>query len=199
MDELLKMLNRGGSGGSNPLQQLAQQFGLSPEQAEKAVRGLAPALTGALGRNARSPGGLESLQSALQSGNHGRYVDEPASLADPATTEDGNAILGHLLGSKDESRRVAGETASSTGIDADILKKMLPLLASLVMGSVSKQASGGSSAGGLGGLGGLTSILEGLGGGTLGGALGGAPAGGAGQPAATGGIGGLLGKIFGRR
>ncbi len=193
MDELLKMLTQGG--GGNAVQQLAQQFGLSPEQTEKAVRGLAPALTGALGRNASSPGGLESLQSALQSGNHGRYVDSPAALADPASTEDGNAILGHLLGSKDESRRVAGETAAATGIDADILKKMLPLLATLVMGSVSKQASGNSGAGGLGGLGGLTSILEGLGGAGLGGAT----AGGAAGRSGGGGLGGLLGKVFGRR
>src|SRR5690606_23211082 len=179
--------------------QLAQQFGLSPEQAESAVAKLAPALTGALGKNAAAPGGLESLKGALASGNHGRYLDNPAALSDPTTTEDGNAILGHLLGSKDVSRRVAGEAGQSTGLDVGILKQMLPVVATLVMGAVSKKAapggaaagsSGTSGVGGLGDLGGLGSILEGL---TGGGATGGM----GGSPARSGGLGGLLGKIFG--
>ena len=45
--------------------------------------------------------------SALSSGNHGQYLDRPASLADPAAVTDGNGILGHLLGSKDVSREFA--------------------------------------------------------------------------------------------
>lgn len=178
MNELLRGLAGDDAGAIN---QLARQFGLSPQQAEGAVRSLTPALTGALASNAKQPGGLQALQDALASGDHGHYVDDPASLEDPATTEDGNKILGHLLGSKDESRRVAGASAAATGIDPDILKQMLPLVASLVMGSLGK--------GGGGGAGGLGSLLEALGGG----------AGGSSPARGNGGLGGLLGKIFGRR
>ncbi len=179
MNDLLGRLTAGDSGA---ISQLARQFGLSPQQAEDAVRNLAPALTGAMSRNAKQPGGLQALQQALSSGKHGRYFDDPTSLADPATAEDGNKILGHLLGSKDESRRVAGESARATGIDVDTLKQMLPLVAGLVMGSVGK----GGSAGGAGGLG---ALLEGLAGATGDGAA----------PAGRGGLGGILGKLLGKR
>lgn len=200
MDELLNML--GGRGGGS-IQQLASQFGISDEQAEGAVRGLAPALTGALGKNTASPGGMESLLGALTKGQHERYVENPQALAEESTVEDGNAILGHLLGSKDESRRVAAAASQSSGLDVGMLKKMLPLVASLLMGSMSgkaKQASAGSQPD----MGGLASVLQGLGaGGGLGDMLGGAMGGGGGgafggDTSSKSGGGGLLGGLLGR-
>ena len=145
MDELLNML--GGRGGGS-IQQLARQFSISDEQAEGAVRGLAPALTSALGKNTASPGGLEALLGAIRNGDHDRYVDNPATLAEPATTEDGNAILGHLLGSKEESRRVAAAAAPVAGLDTGTLKQMLPLVATLLMGSIGGGARQSASGGG---------------------------------------------------
>ncbi|MDX1696748.1 MAG: DUF937 domain-containing protein, partial [Thiohalobacterales bacterium] len=62
---------------------------------------------------------------------------------------EGNAILGHLLGSKDVSRRVASHAAGKTGMDEGLLKKMLPVIATMVMGSVSKQASSNNLLGGI--------------------------------------------------
>lgn len=76
---------------------------------------------------------------ALSNGNHQQYLDQPDSLTRPETVQDGNNILGHLLGSKDESRQLASQAAANTGIDAGILKKMLPMVASMVMGGLSKQ------------------------------------------------------------
>ena len=200
MDELLNML--GGRGGGS-IQQLAKQFGISDEQAEGAVRGLAPALTEALGRNTAKPGGLEALLGAVQSGGHDRYVENPSSLADEATTADGNAILGHLLGSKDESRRVAAAAAPAAGLDVGMLKKMLPLVATLLMGSIGGGAKK-SATGGAPDMGGLASVLQGLGAGggvgdLLGGALGGGGGGSMGGRSGGGGLGGMLGKLFGRR
>ena len=60
-------------------------------------------------------------------------------LGQPESINDGNAILGHLFGSKDVSRAVAGHAAQKTGIGADVLKKLLPLVATMAMGSLSKQ------------------------------------------------------------
>ena len=77
---------------------------------------------------------------ALQGGRHDRYLDDPAELARPETVQDGNAILGHLLGSKDMSRQVASHAAQKTGLDTGILKKMPPMVAAMAMGSLSKQA-----------------------------------------------------------
>ena len=177
MEQLLNAL--GGKNGA-PLQQLASQFGISGDQVESAVGKLAPALTGALGKNTAKPDGMSSLAKALGSGNHARYVDEPSSLADPATRDDGNAILGHLLGSKDESRRVAGDAAKETGLDAGMLKQMLPLVATMVMGSLGKSGGGGGGAG-------LAAALQGLG-----------IPGAAGSSSGGSGLGGILGKILKR-
>ena len=54
---------------------------------------------------------------------------------------DGNAILGHILGSRDVSRAVATNASSATGIGPDVLKKMLPVVATLAMGALAKQAA----------------------------------------------------------
>ena len=98
---------------------------------------------------------------ALETGGHDRYIDNPDLLASEETRSDGNNILGHIFGSKDVSRNVAAVAAKDTGIDADLIKKALPLLATLAMGAMNKKTSAGrdigpsSSAGGLGPLGDL--------------------------------------------
>jgi len=80
-------------------------------------------------------------------------LDNPDSLSDPAATEEGNSILGHIFGSKDVSRQAAATAAGETGLNVSTLKKMLPLLASTAMGAMSKQGS--SSSGGILEIGGL--------------------------------------------
>ena len=127
------------------VQQLGSQVGLAPDQATAALSALMPALAGGFQRNIQSQGGLESLKAALSTGNHSQYIDNPASLADPSAVTDGNGILGHLLGSKDASREVATRAAAQTGLSADVLKRMLPLAATLMMGALSKQSGHGSA------------------------------------------------------
>jgi hypothetical protein len=142
------------------VQQLGSQVGLAPDQATAALSALMPALAGGFQRNMQSPGGLESLMAALSSGNHGQYIDNPTSLADPSAVTDGNGILGHLLGSKDASREVASHAAAQTGLSADVLKRMLPLTATLMMGAFSKQSGASSMTAALGGSGGgMASML----------------------------------------
>jgi hypothetical protein len=120
---------------------LSQQFGLSQDQTVSALGALLPALAGGLQRNVSSQGGLEQLMSALTSGQHGRYLDEAGTLGSADTVSDGNAILGHILGSRDVSRAVATNAASATGIGPDVLKRMLPVVATLAMGALAKQAA----------------------------------------------------------
>ena len=43
-------------------------------------------------------------------------------------------FLAILFGSKDVSRAVAGHAAKQTGIGADVLKKMLPMVAAMAHG-----------------------------------------------------------------
>jgi hypothetical protein len=81
----------------------------------------------------------------------------------------GNQILGRIFGSKDTSRDVAATASQSSGVDASVLKKLLPIVAGAVaMHYMSHRGQGAPSAdgqpqqGGLGGI--LGSVLGGLGG-----------------------------------
>ncbi len=125
--------------GGNVAQQVGAQLGLNQQQSQNAIAALLPAISSALKQNTASPQGLAGLLGALQGGNHDQYLEKPEMLGRPESVTDGNAILGHLFGSKDVSRAVAGRASEQTGIGSDVLKKLLPLVATMAMGSLSKQ------------------------------------------------------------
>ena len=165
------------AGGQAP-QQVGQQFGLDQQQSQSAISALLPAISSAMKQNTNNPQGLAGLLGALQKGNHSQYLDNPAQLGQAQATTEGNAILGHLFGSKDVSRGVASHAAEKTGIGADVLKKMLPMVAMMAMGSLGKQTSGAgmfNAGGGMKGMLAQMAIQQVTGGskGGLGGLLGG--------------------------
>ena len=129
--------------------QIAQSLGLGESQARGGMEALLPGLARGLGRNAQRPGGLDALLGALKSGNHGRYIDDPQSLGRRETQLDGAAILGHVFGSKDVSRNMAGRAARQSGVDSSLLKQMLPMLAAAAMAALNKQTQGGTTTTGL--------------------------------------------------
>jgi len=123
------------------VQQLAQQFGIGNDQTISALSALVPQLASGVQQNLQQPGGLQSLLGALASGGHDQYLNDTSRLGAPSTIDDGNGILGHLLGSKSVSHEVTANAAAQTGISQDVLKQMLPLVATLVMGSLARQTS----------------------------------------------------------
>jgi hypothetical protein len=155
------------------LQSMARELGISETQAAAGAAALAPAILGGFKKTAQAqPTGLEGLGGLLgQLGGGGLLDDVLASH--PTNVSRGNDVLGQIFGSKDVSRTVAQDAASKSGLDASVLKKMLPMLAMLVAGYMAKQrgtsAAAEPSAGG-GGLGGLLGgLLGGKGGGRAGG------------------------------
>lgn len=132
------------AGNGNAVDQLAQQFGTSPGQTRDALAQLTRVLGGSVAHQTSTSDGLGSLLGALSQGNHARYLDDLSALSNPGTRSDGNAILGHLLGSKETSREVAAKVGATTGLDPSIIRQMLPLAATLLMGYLSKQQSSGA-------------------------------------------------------
>jgi len=173
-----------GAQGGGAVQQLGQQFGLNNDQVSSALSALVPALAAGFQQNASSPQGLDGLLGALGGGQHQRYVDDANALAHSDTIDDGNGILGHIFGSKDVSRQVAHQAAAQTGVGADVLKGMLPVVAAMMMGTLSKKLSQQSSAnsGGDALLGMLAPMLSSSGTGPT-----------------TDGVAGLLGRLFAGR
>jgi hypothetical protein len=87
-------------------------------------------------------------------------LEDPSILNQADSISDGNGILGHILGSKDVSRQLAQQASERTGIGVDILKKMLPMAATLAMAALSRQTAQTKNAGpGASASDGLTGIL----------------------------------------
>lgn len=155
LDILLADENKGA------LQEVQSSFNLSEEETKIAVKELIPALSRGLKKNTETTPGMDDLLEALRTGSHERYIDTPGSLGSPDTVKDGNDILGHIFGEKKVSREVANRVAQQSGLSSVLLKKLLPVLASLAMGALSKTVAGTgspttrSNTGGL-----LTSLLD---------------------------------------
>lgn len=179
--------------GGRGLENIGGQFGLDRQQTQAAIEQLAPVVAAGLRRNTSSPQGMLELLGALQRGSHEQYLDDPDAIQFDRVKGDGNKILGHAFGSKDMSRQVAMHAAGQTGIGGAILKQLLPIIASMVLGSLTRKMGGGTprapqprGGGGLGDI--LGDILGGGGGGTMRRAP--AP-----QPG-SGGLGDILGDIL---
>jgi hypothetical protein len=139
---LIEMLTQAQGGQS--VSSLGRQFGLDEAQTRAALEQLAPVVAAGLRRNAASDDGLVNLARELQGGQFGRYADENSEQLNDATL-DGNAILAQIFGSKDVSRGVANQAADLSGVGSAILKKMLPVIAAMIIGQLTKSMTGGSS------------------------------------------------------
>ena len=150
------------SQNSGAISEIAHKLGVSEEQARSAVGALVPSVSRGMQHHSKDEVGVNEILDALGAGNHSKYLDEPERLGRQETIDDGNSILGHIFGSKEVSRNVAKDAASKTGLGSSLMKKMLPIVASMVMASLSKKVMGGggstpsrSQSGGL-----LTSLLD---------------------------------------
>lgn len=137
LDEMLMKAQNGAA-----IDMVSRQFDLSRDQTVAAMEALLPAFSQGLKRTAATPEGIAPFMQALASGNHAKYMQDMTQAFAPDGLTDGNGILGHLFGSKDVSRAVADHAARATGIGQDVLKQMLPALASMVMGGLFDQSTG---------------------------------------------------------
>jgi hypothetical protein len=159
------------------LRQVASELGISESQAANGAAALLPAILGGFKRTAQSQStGLEGLTGMLGKLGGGALLDNVQSPT-PTDVNRGNEVLGQIFGSKDVSRTVASNAAGQAGLDASVLKKMLPMLAMSVGGFMSKQAAAPATP---------------AAGRSLGGLIGGLVGGGHGQRAPSGGLGSLL-------
>lgn len=132
-----------GNDSQNVVSELAKQLGVGENEARSAAGQLIPALARGMKNNAKSDSGLDNLIGALTGGNHSGYLDNLSNIGQPNTVNEGNSILGHIFGSKDVSRNVANYGAQKAGLSSTLMKKALPILATLVMSSLSKKFIGG--------------------------------------------------------
>jgi hypothetical protein len=208
MNNLFEMIMQ--AQGGNAVNNMAQQFGLAPQQAQSAIEALLPAFSTGMQKQSESVDGLQSLIQMFGGGQHAETFDADGDGIPDNATQQGNDVLGQLFGNKDVSRAVAAQASMASGVSSSILKQMLPVVASMLMGGLFK----GATNNGLGGLMGQA-MQGGLGnmfgqqpqpqqqannpmGDLLGNMLGGGQARNANTNAAGGGLmGGMLGNILG--
>ncbi len=158
-----------------PMGQLAGRLGVDEQTAEQATRQALPALLGGLHANAQDPGGAQSLSQAI--GQHDNGLLDGGLDIDQVDPADGDRIVQNVFG--DARGQVVNQLGGAGG--SDLVAKLLPMLAPIVMSYLAKRLGGGGAgtaapeagAGGLGDV--LGSVLGGAGqgGGGLGDLLGG--------------------------
>ena len=173
-----------------------------------------PVLMQAMKNNAATPEGAEGLLGALKGKHDGSILDNLGGLfgggVDNNVMQDGEKILGHVLGGKQQN--VQNALSQKSGIDAGSVANILKVAAPILMGVIGKQSrqNNVSSTADLGGLlggllggnspqaeqGFLESILDADGDGSIIDDVAGMVLGGDKKKS---GLGGLLGGLFGRK
>ncbi len=121
----------------------ARRQGADPEQVRAAIAAIVPELTRHIERNTLSRGGLADLVAALGGPQHATRLTNPNLADDPKIVDDGNAILGHIVGGKDASRAIAAQAAQASGLTESLIKMLLPFIASMLMSALQRYLQGG--------------------------------------------------------
>lgn len=143
---------------------VSQQTGAPENKTSDLLSMAMPVLMGAMQRNASTPDGASGLLSALSGSKHdGGILDNLGGFfgggVDNSALQDGAGILGHLLGSKQTN--VQNALSKQSGLDAGMVGQVLKIAAPLLMGYLGKQSKqqNVTSSNALGGL--LGSVLGG--------------------------------------
>lgn len=212
MSGILDVLN--GPMGQSIINGVANQTNQPQSKTQDVLTMALPLLMQAMRRKVSTPQGAEGLLSALNEKHDGSILDNLAGLfgggVDPNVIDDGSKILGHVLGNKQAN--VQNALSQKSGLDvgtiAQILKVAAPILMG-ILGSQAKQQNVNNPSGLDGLLGGLLkgnstkneqsfleSILDADGDGSIIDDVAGMVLGGNKK---KGGIGGLLGGLFGKK
>jgi hypothetical protein len=129
--------------GGRAIENMARSFNITPAQAEAAIAAVLPEFSRAVERNTLNRGGLADLIGALGSGRHQAALENPNLFKSTELRDEGNAILGHVLGGKDQSRAVASRASLSSGLGSSVIQMMLPYIIQMLMGGLAGKAQGG--------------------------------------------------------
>ena len=168
----------GGMSDDAAVSAASKKTGISKVAVGALIAVAVPLLLKKLTNNAQSQQGASSLLGALSQHTDTANIAEQIANAD---TQDGAAIIGHILGSE-QSADIA-QLAQQSGISEDQVSSVLSSIAPALMSSVSAANTANVQQAAQQTSGGLTSILGGL--------LGGS--------SSSSGAGSLLGSLFGNK
>lgn len=129
--------------GKQLISGVARQTG-QPEGKTSDVLSMAmPLLLGAMKKNVSSPEGAAGLMSALSGKHNGGILDNLGDLfgggVDDSVMQDGAGILSHVFGNKQP--QVENALSQKSGLDAGSVAQILKIAAPIVMGFLGKQTA----------------------------------------------------------
>jgi hypothetical protein len=135
------------SGGGDLLGQIAKKAGTNQSGAEDLLKNLGSAMFGQVkGRVESKSHNTSQLEDLLRDSKYVDMLDSPSNhYNDKHMEKNGNVLLDFITGSKKGSREIASQVSKKTGFDVGIIKSLLPMLAPLILGSLGKSMTGGSS------------------------------------------------------
>jgi hypothetical protein len=133
--------------GQIPVQQIASMLGTDTASTQAAVEAAVPTLLAGMQNNVQAPDGAAALESELARHRNGLADGgvDPSQL----DTQDGEKIVGHVFGGQQDqvANRLAG-TANLGGVGGDLVRKLLPILAPIVMSYLARKVLGGGQGAG---------------------------------------------------
>ena len=131
-----------------PVEEIAQQLGVSPSQAQGAIATALPLLMGALGNNAREPDGAQALHSALQDHAGGDIASVLGGVlggamggASGGSNDTLGRMLGHIFGG--QQQEATQGLGQANGLGGDKTRMLLRILAPIVLAYLANHMFGG--------------------------------------------------------
>ena len=139
MSGILDLLN--GDLGKSLISGVANETGNSEGKTAQVLTMALPILMGAMKRNAASDEGAAGLMSALNGKHDGSILDNLSGLfnggVDQEVKQDGEGILGHVLGGS--KQHVTHALSQKSGLDSDSVMNILKIAAPIIMGYLGRQ------------------------------------------------------------
>jgi hypothetical protein len=121
--------------GPQELAQISQQLGTDQATTQQAVNAALPAMVGGMASTAQQPQGASGIQQLI--GSHAGVLGGLGSLLGAGAPADGGSILGRILGHNQQDVQQGVQQAS--GLGSDQTRKLLMILAPIVMGALAKR------------------------------------------------------------
>jgi hypothetical protein len=160
--------------GGEAIAILGRELELTPEQTQSAITALLPAISSGLKQSTSDVDGLGNLFALMgqQKDLPGLFDDAKMALS-PDGLAAGNQALSLIFGSQDVSQGIVDQAQKFSGVSSSALEKLLPALTGIAVSGLMRSGSSASAS-----LGGAQAAMSPFG--------------------AGGGLGDILGQVFGR-
>jgi hypothetical protein len=156
--DLMTLLNEGIASTSN-MRTISKKTEANVDQVAAVLFSAVPVLISNMQKNADSKEGADSLRKAL--GDHaGQDVSDTAGFFENLDLQDGEKILGHILGSATQTDQVEKNLAARTGLKKSQVASILAMAAPLLLSYLGKEKENAEKEEEKDAGGGLASMLE---------------------------------------